>query len=116
MVINQGDLIWANPGRPFDAEPGYRHPFVVIQNNAANHSRLDTVIACMLTTNLDRAAAPGNVLLAKGEANLRKRSVVNVSQIYALDKSRLEEKIGSLPQSRVLEIIAGLTELLEPSA
>ena len=115
MVINQGDVIWANPGKPLGSEPGYLHPFVVIQNDAANHSRLNTVIACMLTTNLERGGAPGNVLLGKGEANLQKRSVVNVSQTYALDKSRLLDKIGTLPPARVKEIIAGLLELLEPT-
>lgn len=115
MVINQGDVIWVNPGRPAGSEPGFRHPFVVVQNNAANQSALNTVIACMLTTNLQRAAAPGNVLLAKGEANLPKRSVVNVSQVSTLDKTALLEKIGTLSQARVLEIIRGINELLNPT-
>ena len=78
MVINQGDVYWVNLGEPTGSEPGYNHPHVVIQNNMFNHSRLCTVLVCALTSNLKRAAAPGNVLLDEGEANLPKRSLVIV--------------------------------------
>jgi mRNA interferase MazF len=54
------------------------------------------------------------VLLEEGEANLPKRSVVNVSQLYTLDKSELVEKIGSLPRHRIEDVLAGIYLLLEP--
>lgn len=41
---------------------------------------INTVVVCALTTNLKRARAPGNVTLNKGEANLAKKSVSNISQ------------------------------------
>ena len=94
MVINQGDVFWIDLGEPSGSAPGYRHPHVIIQNNLFNRSRINTVVVCALTSNLKRAEAPGNVLLAKGESNLPKRSVVNVSQIFTVDKSDLVEKIG----------------------
>ncbi|MFO7871637.1 MAG: type II toxin-antitoxin system PemK/MazF family toxin [Kiritimatiellia bacterium] len=59
-------------------------------------------------------AGPGNVLLNKGEANLRKQSVVNVSQVYTADKSRPGEKIGTLKAKRVREIVDGLHVVIEP--
>ena len=68
MVINQGDIFWIELDEPSDSEPGYRHPHVVIQNNVFNRSRINTVVVCTLTSNLRRAAAPGNVLLEPGEA------------------------------------------------
>ena len=110
MVISQGDVFWINLG----SAPGFRHPHIVIQNNIFNQSRINTVVVCALTSNLKRADAPGNVLLSKGEANLKKGSVVNISQIITIDKSDLIEKIGSLPLSRVKQIISGVKLLIEP--
>lgn len=71
-------------------------------------------MVCAITSNLDRAQAPGNVLLLKEEANLPKKSVVNVSQIYTVDKSDLKEKIGSLTQKRFSQILEGLHIVLNP--
>lgn len=114
MVINQGDIYWLNLASPHGSEPGYRRPHVVIQNNAYNHSPINTVIVCAITTNLERAGIPGNVLLAKGEGALPRRSVVIVSQISSVDKSRLVEKIGTLSQRRVQDVLKGLSMALEP--
>jgi len=114
MVINQGDIFWIELGIPSGSSPGYRHPHVVIQNNLFNRSKINTVIVCALTSNLKRAKAPGNLLLQKGEANLKKKSVVNVSQIITVDKSDLVEKIGTLPQKRVHQILEGIKLLTEP--
>lgn len=114
MVINQGDIFWVELGKPSGSAPGYRHPHVVIQNNLFNQSRINTVVVCVLTSNLERAKAPGNVLLPKGEANLPKRSVVNISQVVTVDKSDLVEKIGALSQQRTREILDGIHLLVEP--
>lgn len=114
MDIKQGDIYWVNLGIPEGSEPGYRHPHVVVQNNVFNASKINTVVVCALTSNLKRAKAPGNVLLRKGEGNLKKDSVVNISQIITVDKSDLVEKIGSLSSSRVKQIIEGVKLLIEP--
>ncbi len=114
MVVLQGDLFWIDLGDPTGSGPGYRHPHVVIQNNLFNGSRINTVVVCALTSNLRRADAPGNVLLRKGEGNLPKESVVNVSQLFTVDKDELVEKIGSLSPGRVEQIVAGLCLVVEP--
>jgi len=114
MVINQGDIWWIDLGKPSGSRPGYRHPHVVVQNNLFNHSRINTVVVCGLTSNLQRADSPGNLVLQKGEANLPKKSVVNISQLVTVDKSDLAEKIGSLSSARVREILEGIQLLLEP--
>ena len=114
MVINQGDIFWIDLDEPSDSAPGYRHPHVVIQNNVFNRSRINTVVICALTSNLRRAMAPGNVLLAPGEGNLPKQSVVNVSQLFTVDKSQLGDKIGTLSARRVRDILNGIRLLTEP--
>ena len=93
MVIEQGDVYWIDLGEPGGSEPAYRHPHVVIQNNVFNMSRISTVVVCAVTSNVKRAEAPGNVLLDTREANLPKRSAVNISQIFTVDKQDLGEKI-----------------------
>lgn len=114
MVINQGDVFWVDLGDPSGSGPGYRHPHVVVQNNVFNRSRINTVIVCVVTSNLKRALAPGNVLLEKGEANLPKQSVVNVSQVFTVDKRDLGEKIGALSPGRVREVLDGIHLVIEP--
>jgi mRNA interferase MazF len=114
MVIRQGEIYWVDLGEPRVSEPSYRHPHIVVQNNLFNTSKINTVVVCALTSNLKRAKAPGNVLLEKGEANLLKKSVVNISQIYTVNKSDLIEKIGRVSQNRVQQILDGINLLLEP--
>ncbi len=114
MVIKQGDVYWVDLGKPSGSEPGYLHPHVVIQNNVFNLSRINTAIVCVITSNLKRAQAPGNVLLGSGEANLPRQSVVNVSQVFTVDKGNLVEKIGTLSRKRVRQILDGIRLLTEP--
>ncbi len=114
MVIHQGDIYWIELDEPSRSEPGYRHPHVVIQNNLFNCSQIRTVVVLALTSNIKRADAPGNVLLEKGEADLPKPSVVNVSQVFTVDKSQLDEYIGTLSSKRVRQILDGIQLVLEP--
>jgi len=106
--IHRGDVFWMAPDDSREPVPSYSHPHVVVQDDVFNHSRITTVVVCALTSNLHRANEPGNVLLEVGEGNLPKQSVVVVSQISSVDKSRLGERIGSLSEARVEQILAGL--------
>jgi mRNA interferase MazF len=107
--IQRGDLYWIAAE---DAAPGaatsYSHPHVVVQDDVFNRSRIETVVVCALTSNLQRASEPGNLLLDAGEGNLPRQSVVVVSQIASVDKTRLGARIGSLSSARVDQILAGL--------
>jgi mRNA interferase MazF len=107
-AILQGNIYWVPLEDAGEAEPGYTHPHVVIQDNVLNRSRIHTVVVCALTTNMKRAKAPGNVWLEAGEANLPRQSVVVVSQVSTVDKTQLGEYIGSLSQRRIDEIVAGM--------
>jgi mRNA interferase MazF len=114
MVIKQGEIYWVDLGEPSGSEPGYRHPHIVVQNNLFNLSNINTVVVCSLTSNLKRAVSPGNIILKKGEANLPKKSVVNITQIYTVNKTDLVERIGMVTKNRILEILQGIKLLTEP--
>ncbi|WP_437485447.1 type II toxin-antitoxin system PemK/MazF family toxin [Sorangium sp. So ce1014] len=108
VKINRGDVFWIAPDDSRGPAPSYSHPHVVVQDDLFNHSRITTVVVCALTSNLHRANEPGNVLLDVGEGDLPRQSVVVVSQISSVDKARLGERIGSLSDTRVEQILAGL--------
>ena len=101
-------MFWVGPNDSRGPVPGHPHPHVVAQDDVFNHSRVATVVVCALTSNLRRASRPGNVLLEAGDGGLPKRSVVVVWQVSSVDKDRLGERIGSLSDARVEQILAGL--------
>jgi mRNA interferase MazF len=114
MVIHQGDVYWIDLGDPVGSAPGYRRPYVVVQNNLYNRSKLNTVVVCALTSNLARATVAGNVPLETGEANLPQQSVVVVSQVFTVDKSVLDDYIGTLSEKQIKRILKGIDLLLKP--
>ncbi len=108
MVIQRGEIWWASLGQPNGSEPGYRRPLVVVQSDEFNRSRIGTLIAVVITSNLRLAQAPGNVLLSAKSTGLNKNSVANVSQVITVDKSFLTEKAGKLTARQVESISDGL--------
>lgn len=114
-MINQGDIYWIEPSAESDTSLGnHPHPYVVVQDNLFNHSRIKTVIVCALSTNTRCANSYGNVLLTVGEANLPRQSVVIVSKISTIEKAQLGNYVGTLSVERVRQILAGL-RLLQSS-
>jgi len=107
-LIHRGELYWLEPDESRGSVPGHPHPHVVVQDDVFNHSRVTSVIVCALTTHLNRAHEPGNVLLDPGEGGLSKQSVVVVSQVSAVDKASLGARIGQLSPERVEQILNGL--------
>jgi mRNA interferase MazF len=87
---------------------------VVVQNDVFNESRIHTVVVCALTSNLRRARIPGNVLLPEGEADLPEQSIVNVSQLFTVDKEDLLDKIGCLSTEYIQQVFVGIYHLLKP--
>ena len=86
-----------------------------MQNDRLNRSSLRTVVVCTLTSNTERARLLGNVRLGEGEGGLPMPSVVNVTQIVTVDRSDLDEYVGTLSPRRVAQIVAGLHLILDPS-
>lgn len=108
----RGEVWWANLPDPVGSEPGYRRPVLVVQDDTFTQSRISTVIVVIITSNIQLAEAPGNVLLPKGATGLSRDSVANVSQILTVDKAFLVECIGSLPNDLQEEIDDGLRTIL----
>lgn len=112
MVIAQGDVCWADVSDPIGSGPGFRRPIVVIQGDALNRSKLATVVCVPLTSNVKWANAPGNVLLKSRATGLPKASVANVSQVVALDRSVLVERVGRVSRKQLELLFVGIDIVL----
>lgn len=112
VVVAQGEIWWANLAEPAGSGPGSRRPVVVVQGDALNRSRIATVVCVPLTSNVAWAEAPGNVLLSTKMTGLPKDSVANVSQIIALDRQCLEERVGRLPPRKLALVLSGIDVIL----
>jgi mRNA interferase MazF len=110
--MERGEVWWASLPAPTASEPGYRRPVLIVQSDDFNRSRISTVIALAITSNLELAGAPGNVLLSRKDSGLPKRSVANVSQLITLDKSFLTKRAGRLNSLKMTEIDAGIRLVL----
>jgi mRNA interferase MazF len=105
--MHQGEVYWLRFGGR-GSEPEGRRPAVVVQHDRFNRSAIATAVVAAITSNLRLAAAPGNVRLRKGEANLPRASVVNVSQLTTVDRARLSERVGALSRARRREVLEGV--------
>jgi mRNA interferase MazF len=108
----RGEVWWADLPAPRGSEPGYRRPVLIIQADAFNSSRIQTIIAAVFTSNLDLASAPGNVLVPARISGLAKDSVVNVSQVITLDRSAFTERVGTIPARVSSAVDVGLRQAL----
>ena len=108
MTPQRGELWWADLGKPRGSQPAYRRPVLIIQADAFNRSKLNTVVVASLTTNLNLALAPGNVVCRPGATGLSENSVVNVSQLTTLDRRFLVERIGALSAHTLSQVEEGL--------
>ena len=106
--MRQGELYWLRFGGQ-GSEPSGRIPAMVIQHDRFNRSAIQTTIVAAVTANLKMARVPGNVRLKKGEANLALASVINMTQIRTIDRSRLDERIGTLSPRRIHQVLARLS-------
>jgi mRNA interferase MazF len=111
--IQRGEIWWADLPEPRRSEPGFRRPVLVVQADSFNRSRIQTVLVAAITSNLDLADAPGNVVVPARSSGLPRDSVVNVSQILTLDRSFLTEHAGTLPTRLQGSVDAGLRIVLQ---
>lgn len=110
--MRRGEIWWASLPEPSGSGPGFRRPLLIVSANSFNESRISTVVAAVVTSNLRLADAPGNVRLPVKGTGLSKPSVVNVSQLITVDKLFLTERLGRLNPRLLNDVDEGLRLLL----
>ena len=110
--MQRGEIWWAALPDPVGSEPGYRRPVLIVQSDTFTLSAIKTVICVAITSNLNIAAAPGNIRLAARTSGLSKPSVINVSQVAAIDRSLLRERVKTLDTQKMRQVDEGLRLVL----
>ena len=112
-MIARGEIWWADLPTPTGSGPGKRRPVLIVSADSFNLSRIGTVVAVAISSNVDLATAPGNVAVPAGRSGLPKDSVVNVAQIVTLDKRQLAERVGALDHDTLAQIDTGIRLVLD---
>ena len=107
-VVKRAQVWWADLGEPKGAQPAFRRPVIVVQDDLLTDSRLPTVMVVPLTSNLKREAAIGNVRLDARDTGLTQPSVALVCQVMTIDKAFLSELAGSLGRRAMNALDLGL--------
>ncbi len=115
-MIRQGDIYWLDDDEPVGSEPGYRRPWLVLQNNVLNGSGIRTVVAVPCSTNLRRRNTAGTVLLGRGEDGLPSDSLVVAAGISAMPRLEFRETdyVGRVSTNRVVEIVRAVRQVIDP--
>ena len=103
MIIKRGELYYADLSPVVGSEQGGVRPVLVVQNDVGNKFS-PTVIAAAVTSRINKAKLPTHIELSAIEYGLSKDSVVLLEQIRTLDKRRLKERIGELPEKTMLKV------------
>lgn len=111
-MIERGTIWWADLGEPRSSAPGFHRPILIVQADAFNRSRIQTLIAVILSSRLRLLDAPGNVLVPARLSGLPKDSVANVSQLMTVDRSDLRDLGGRLDAPTLRQVEAGLRLVL----
>jgi len=112
-MVTRGELWWVDFAEPVGSAPGHRRPAAVVSSDRFNRSRIATVIVAAVTSNTRLADAPGNVALPAVSSGLPRDSVVNVSQLLAVDRGLLDRLIGTLPSAPLAALDRGLRLVLD---
>lgn len=113
MVVERGEIWWAALAKPRGSGPGFKRPVLIVQSDSFNSSKISTVVATVLTSNIKLSEAPGNTLLKARQSGLPKTSVVNVSQIITIDKTFLTKKVRKLGKALMGQIESGIRLVLD---
>jgi mRNA interferase MazF len=108
----RGEIWWGDLPEPRGSEPGHRRPVLIIQADDFNLSRIHTIIVASISSKQDLGRLPGNVLITRRASGLRRDSVVNVSQLFSIDRRFLGDYVGKLPARAQALVDAGLRMIL----
>lgn len=102
MTIKRGELYYADLSPVVGSEQGGVRPVLIVQNDVGNKYS-PTIIAAAVTSRMNKAKLPTHIELPPA-FGLAKDSVILLEQVRTIDKKRLKERIGELPQSTMKRV------------
>jgi mRNA interferase MazF len=111
--MKRGEIWWVSLKNPDGSGPGFRRPALVVQSDPFNESRISTVVIAIVTSNLALGEAPGNVRVGRRDSGLPRTSIINVSQVFTVDRSILSKRVRMLSSDVMARVDAGLRFVLD---
>ena len=108
MNVKRGDIYYADLSPVVGSEQGGMRPVLIVQNDVGNKYS-PTVIAAAITSRQFKSRLPTHISVNADECGLSKDSIVLLEQIRTLDKQRLKEKMGNLPEDDMSRIDRALS-------
>lgn len=108
MNIKRGDIYYADLSPVVGSEQGGLRPVLIIQNDVGNRYS-PTVIAAAITSKLSKAKLPTHIDIFAADVGLTRDSVILLEQIRTLDKQRLREKMGHLPDALMQKVDSAIS-------
>ena len=106
-VYRRGDIYYADLTQYLGSEQGGIRPVVVIQNNRGNY-HAPTLIVATVTSRVDKKLSqPTHILIEKNKAFM-KPSVVQLEQLFTIDKQRVQRYLGKMAEKEVAAIDGAL--------
>ena len=104
---SRGDIYYANMDPNVGSEQGGERPVVVLQNDAGNkHS--PTLIIATLTSRVDKKRHLPTHVLLDHNPGLKVPSIVQLEQIFTIDKRRVQRFAGQASSEEMDRIEAAL--------
>ena len=116
MTVKRGDIYYADLSPVIGSEQGGMRPVLIVQNDVGNKYS-PTVIAAAITSQKFKTRLPTHISVNADRCGLQKDSVVLLEQVRTLDKKRLRERMGYLPEiemdkiNRALSVSFGLVNV-----
>ena len=101
-MIKRGDVYWVNLNPIEGSEIGKTRPAVVISNDI-NNELADTITILPITSSVEKIY-PFEVFIPRGMANIPGDSKTKANQIRTVDKKRIKNLIGTVPDTILKEI------------
>ncbi|MBQ5994454.1 MAG: type II toxin-antitoxin system PemK/MazF family toxin [Clostridia bacterium] len=108
MTVKRGDIYYADLSPVVGSEQGGLRPVLIVQNDVGNKYS-PTVIAAAITSQKYKTRLPTHISVNADRCGLQRDSVVLLEQVRTLDKKRLKERMGYLPDSEMNKINRALS-------
>lgn len=97
-TIKRGDIYYATLNPVIGSEQGGTRPVLIISNDTGNRYSPTVIIAAITSRVHTKAKLPTHAAVSDVEG-LGKDSIVLLEQIRTIDKQRLKEYMGVMPES-----------------
>ncbi|MCI3216432.1 type II toxin-antitoxin system PemK/MazF family toxin [Faecalibacterium sp. BCRC 81149] len=108
----RGDIYYADMEPHIGSEQGGNRPVVVLQNDVGNRYAPTLIVATVTSRTEKKKYQPTHVLIAHNTA-FEKPSVVQLEQIFTIDKSRIQRFLGQTTRNEMRRIEEALLNSLE---